>query len=71
LGDDADVYLSSAEVAAITSKLGYIPTIDEYLTAMNGIKPMAAELYQFLNFDQISEYQEAVGHIVLDTILEE
>jgi aconitate hydratase 2/2-methylisocitrate dehydratase len=71
LGDDADVYLSSAEVAAITSKLGYIPTIDEYLTAMNGIKPMAAELYQFLNFDQISEYQEAVGHIALDTILEE
>ncbi len=71
LGDDADVYLSSAEVAAITSKLGYIPTIDEYLTAMNGIKPMAAELYQFLNFDQISEYQETVGHIALDTILEE
>ncbi len=71
LGDDADVYLSSAEVAAITSKLGHIPTIDEYLTAMNGIKPMAAELYQFLNFDQISEYQEAVGHIALDTILEE
>jgi len=71
LGDDADVYLSSAEVAAITSKLGHIPTIDEYLTAMNGIKPMAAELYQFLNFDQLSEYQEAVGHIALDTILEE
>ncbi len=71
LGDDADVYLSSAEVAAITSKLGHIPTIDEYFTAMNGIKPMAAELYQFLNFDQISEYQEAVGHIALDTILEE
>jgi len=70
LGDDADVYLSSAEVAAITSKLGRIPTIDEYLTAMKGIKPMAAELYQFLNFDQISEYQEAVGHIALDTILE-
>jgi len=71
MGDDANVYLSSAEVAAITAKLGHIPTVDEYLTAMDGIKPMAAEIYQFLNFDQLSEYQDAVGHIALDTILEE
>jgi len=71
MGDDANVYLSSAEVAAITAKLGHIPTVDEYLTAIDGINPMAAEIYQFLNFDQLSEYQDAVGHIALDTILEE
>jgi aconitate hydratase 2/2-methylisocitrate dehydratase len=36
LGDDADVYLSSAEVAAIAAKLGRIPTVEEYLSAMQG-----------------------------------
>ncbi|HCE35729.1 MAG TPA: bifunctional aconitate hydratase 2/2-methylisocitrate dehydratase [Gammaproteobacteria bacterium] len=71
LGDGADVYLSSAEVAAITAKLGHIPNIDEYMKAMKGIEPMATDIYQYLNFDQLSEYQEAVGHIALDTILEE
>jgi aconitate hydratase 2/2-methylisocitrate dehydratase len=39
LGDDADVYLSSAEVAAIAAKLGRIPTVEEYLSAMQGIEP--------------------------------
>lgn len=71
LGDGADVYLSSAEVAAITAKLGHIPTHEEYLNAMKEIQPMSDDIYQYLNFDQISEYQEAIGHIALDTILEE
>ncbi len=71
LGDGANVYLSSAEVAAISAKLGHIPTIDEYLSAMKAIKPIADDIYQYLNFDQIFEYQEAIGHIALDTILEQ
>ncbi|WXU00451.1 MAG: Aconitate hydratase B [Catillopecten margaritatus gill symbiont] len=71
LGDNADVYLSSAEVAAIAAKLGYIPTTEEYLDAMQAIKPVESDIYQYLNFDQISDYKDAVGHIALDTILEE
>ncbi len=71
LGDGADVYLSSAEVAAITAKLGHIPTHKEYLNAMKEVQPMSDNIYQYLNFDQISEYQAAIGHISLDTILEE
>jgi len=71
LGDGADVYLSSAEVAAISAKLGHIPTAQEYLNAMRDIQNTSDEIYQYLNFDQISEYQEAIGHIALDTILEE
>ncbi len=71
LGDNADVYLSSAEVAAISAKLGHIPTTEEYLTAMRDMEPASKDIYQYLNFDQISEYQEAVGHIALDTILKE
>lgn len=70
LGDNADVYLSSAEVAAIAAKLGRIPTAQEYLTAMRDMQPASDEIYQYLNFDQISEYQAAIGHISLDTILE-
>ncbi len=70
LGDNADVYLSSAEVAAIAAKLGRIPTAQEYLTAMRDMQPASNEIYQYLNFDQISEYQAAIGHISLDTILE-
>jgi aconitate hydratase 2/2-methylisocitrate dehydratase len=62
LGDDADVYLSSAEVAAIAAKLGRIPTVEEYLSAMQGIEPASNDIYQYLNFDQISQYQKSVGH---------
>ncbi|MDC9727485.1 MAG: bifunctional aconitate hydratase 2/2-methylisocitrate dehydratase, partial [Candidatus Thioglobus sp.] len=69
LGDNADVYLSSAEVAAIAAKLGHIPTTDEYLSAMREMQPASTNIYQYLNFDQIAEYQAAVGHIELDTIL--
>ncbi len=70
LGDDTNVYLSSAEVAAISAKLGHIPTAKEYQDAMQGLQPMAGEIYQYLNFDQISEYQESVKDIAIDTILE-
>ena len=69
LGDNADVYLSSAEVAAIAAKLGHIPTVAEYLSAMQDIEPASDDIYQYLNFDQISQYQKSVGHIALDTIL--
>lgn len=71
LGDDADVYLSSAEVAAITAKLGRIPTVEEYLSAMQAIESTSDDIYQYLNFDQISQYQKSVRHIALDTILKE
>ncbi|VVM20494.1 Aconitate hydratase 2 (EC [uncultured Gammaproteobacteria bacterium] len=51
LGDNADVYLSSAEVAAIAAKLGHIPTVAEYLSAMQDIEPASDDIYQYLNFD--------------------
>ncbi len=69
LGDNAYVYLSSAEVAAIAARLGYIPTVEEYLSMMQGIKSMSNDIYKNLNFDQMYEYQKSVGNIALDTIL--
>lgn len=71
LGDGADVYLSSAEVAAIAAKLGRIPTVTEYHATMQAIKPISDDVYQYLNFDQIDEYQKSTRHIALDTILKE
>ena len=69
LGDEANVYLSSAEVAAISAKLGYIPTAQEYLSEMKDIEPMEAQIYQYLNFDQIGEYEDQATTVPLENIL--
>lgn len=57
MGKDANVYLCSAELAAITATLGYIPTVAEYQKSMQGINAMAGDLYRYLNFDQMANYQ--------------
>ena len=68
LGDNADVYLSSAEVAAISAKLGHIPDLKEYQDAMQDIKPLEGEIYQYLNFDQIDSYKDAMNRIDIQTL---
>ena len=70
LGDNSDVFLASAEVAAISAKLGYIPTPEEYLSLMKDIEPLSGEIYQYLNFDQIADYQESSSKIALEVILQ-
>ena len=59
LGQGADVFLASAELAAIASVLGKLPTIEEYMEYANQIDAMGADIYRYLNFDQIPEYVEA------------
>jgi aconitate hydratase 2 / 2-methylisocitrate dehydratase len=63
LGKNANVYLGSAELAAICSRLGRIPTREEYMTDMGVINSNGEEIYQYLNFDQIADYKD-----VADTI---
>ncbi len=58
LGDGADVYLSSAELAAVASILGKIPTREEYMEYASQIDPMADDIYRYLNFDEVPEYTE-------------
>jgi len=70
LGDNSDVFLASAEVAAISAKLGYIPTPEEYLSLMKDIEPLSGEIYQYLNFDQIADYQESSSNVPLEVILQ-
>lgn len=61
LGNNADVYLGSAELAAVCSILGKIPTLDEYLGYMEQINTLSADIYRYLNFDQIADYQVPEG----------
>lgn len=59
LGDGADVYLGSAELAAISGILGRLPTPEEYLEKASSIDSMADEIYSYMNFDQIASFQAA------------
>ncbi|ODS68866.1 MAG: bifunctional aconitate hydratase 2/2-methylisocitrate dehydratase [Acidovorax sp. 65-7] len=65
LGKNTNVYLGSAELSAICSKLGRIPSKEEYLADIGVINQNGEKIYQYLNFDQIAEYREVaegVGH---------
>ncbi|WP_374605434.1 bifunctional aconitate hydratase 2/2-methylisocitrate dehydratase [Niveibacterium sp.] len=59
LGKNTNVYLASAELAAIASKLGRIPTVEEYHADMGVINADGSKIYKYMNFDQIAEYQDA------------
>jgi len=59
LGDGADVFLGSAELAAISGILGRLPTPEEYLEKASSIDSMADEIYSYMNFDQITSFQAA------------
>ncbi len=64
LGKGAQVYLGSAELAAVCSMLGKIPTVNEYLAVVTKkIDPFAANLYRYLNFDQITGFENE-GRII-------
>ncbi|MEN9435627.1 MAG: bifunctional aconitate hydratase 2/2-methylisocitrate dehydratase [Pseudomonadota bacterium] len=63
LGKNSNVYLGSAELAAICSKLGRIPTKQEYLADMGVLTAASDTVYQYLNFDKISDYTEAASTI--------
>ena len=56
LGQGADVFLASYELAAVSAALGKIPTIEEYMTFMYKLDTMAGDIYQYLNFNQIQSY---------------
>jgi aconitate hydratase 2/2-methylisocitrate dehydratase len=58
LGKNTNVFLASAEVAAISSKLGRIPTIEEYQSSMTEINKDGSQIYKYMNFDKIEEYAE-------------
>ena len=68
LGDGANVYLASAELASISAILGYLPSIKEYQEFMEEINAMGPEVYRYLNFHEIASYKEAADNAILPTI---
>ncbi|MEY3912617.1 MAG: hypothetical protein RL509_661 [Pseudomonadota bacterium] len=65
LGKNTNVFLTSAELAAVCSKLGKIPTVAEYLEAVGIINQDAANVYKYMNFDQIEEYAETAKGVTV------
>ncbi|TCP14468.1 aconitase [Crenobacter luteus] len=65
LGKNTNVYLGSAELAAICSKLGRIPTKEEYMADIGVINQNAADVYKYMNFDQIEEFREVADTVKL------
>ncbi len=68
LGKDAQVYLGSAELAAVTAQLGHIPTLAEYREKVAMLNTMAADIYRYLNFNEIDEYQQQAGAINIPVV---
>ncbi|MBS0455479.1 MAG: bifunctional aconitate hydratase 2/2-methylisocitrate dehydratase [Proteobacteria bacterium] len=63
LGKNTNVYLGSAELASICSKLGKIPTKDEYMADIGVINSNGDQIYKYLNFDKIEEFTEAAATV--------
>ena len=59
LGDGANVYLTSAELASVGGILGRLPTVEEYMDYAEKINSMSSDIYRYMNFDQIASFQQA------------
>ena len=68
LGDGADVYLASAELAAIASILGKLPNNDEYQNFMSEINTMSADIFRYMNFNEIKSYKDAADNAKLPAV---
>lgn len=67
LGTGANVYLASAELAAVASLLGKLPTPDEYLAAMAQVDKTAQDTYRYLNFDRLDQYTAKADGVIFQS----
>ena len=63
LGQGANVYLASAELASVAAVMGKLPSVAEYMEYAGKIDSMASDIYRYLNFDKIGEYTEQADKI--------
>ncbi|MCE2595009.1 bifunctional aconitate hydratase 2/2-methylisocitrate dehydratase [Motilimonas cestriensis] len=64
LGTGANVYLSSAELAAVAAIIGKLPTVDEYMTYAKQLDATSADTYRYLNFDQLPSYTKKAEKVI-------
>ena len=65
LGIDTQVYLGSAELASICALMGKIPTVAEYMEQVKVVNAKAADVYRYMNFDQITEFKDAAATVTV------
>jgi aconitate hydratase 2/2-methylisocitrate dehydratase len=68
LGDGANVYLTSAELAAVGGILGKLPTPGEYMEYAKNLDSMATDIYRYMNFDQIESFQKAANEARINAV---
>ena len=73
LGEGANVYLTSAELAAVGAILGRLPTPEEYMSYADELDSMAGEIYRYMNFNEIQSFQALAddGQKIAATLIEE
>lgn len=64
LGQGADVYLASAELAAVAAVMGKLPTTEEYMEYAATLNTMSGDIYRYMNFDQMDEYVEQAKNAI-------
>jgi len=68
LGDGADVYLASAELAAVSAILGKLPTVEEYMSYASDLDTMSEEIYRYLNFHEIEDFKKSASMVTIPVI---
>tara|TARA_A100001011_G_scaffold90008_1_gene94540 strand:+ start:456 stop:3032 length:2577 start_codon:yes stop_codon:yes gene_type:complete len=68
LGDGANVFLASAELAAISSLLGHLPSPEEYLSHAEDLVKTTNNIYQYLNFHEVASYKEIADKAVIPSV---
>merc|ERR1719482_2524105 len=71
LGKGANVYLASAELAAVCAILGRLPSPEEYQKYYAELGQDKASIYKYLNFDQVESYVEAAGEVTIDAAVKD
>ncbi|MGC6359633.1 bifunctional aconitate hydratase 2/2-methylisocitrate dehydratase [Bisgaard Taxon 45] len=67
LGQGANVYLASAELAAVSAILGKLPTPEEYLTFAADLQQDRDDTYRYMNFDQINSYTQKADNVIFQS----
>jgi aconitate hydratase 2/2-methylisocitrate dehydratase len=62
---DIHIYLSSAELAAAMALLGRIPTVAEYMEQVQTVNAKAADVYRYMNFEQIAAFKEVADTVTV------
>tara|TARA_B100000700_G_scaffold319060_1_gene413511 strand:+ start:31 stop:753 length:723 start_codon:yes stop_codon:yes gene_type:complete len=68
LGDGANVYLASAELAAVSSIIGKLPSPQEYLEYAKDLDAFAEDIYRYLNFHQIESFQKMADTVQIPAV---